>query len=118
MEWKPATIDEVKDILKADLKKCNPQQIAIFRQYSVEPYLAPIVRYGKAENVVVVAQKSDEVIYWEDVEEGFNISPAGPRGRVLEHWCNQDDLGVALNRFIQSRERRTGNFGPAKPLNS
>jgi hypothetical protein len=116
MEWKPATINEVKDILTADLKKCNPQQIAIFRQYSVEPYFAPIVRYGKTENVVVVAQKSDEVVYWEDVEEGFNISLAGRGGRVLEHWCNQDDLGVALERLIQSREHRTGNLGPAKPL--
>jgi len=116
MAWKPATIDEVKDILRADLKRCNPKQIEIFQQYSVEPYFAPIVRYGKEENVVVVAQKSDEVIYWEDVEEGFNISLAGPGGRIVEHWCNQDDLSVALNRLIQSRERRTGNWGPA--LNS
>lgn len=116
MEWKPPTVDEVKEILKADLKKCNSRQIAIYRQYSVEPHFAPIVRYGKAENVVVVAQKSDEVIYWEDVEEGFNISPVGPDGRVLEHWCNQDDLGIALNRLIQSCERRTENFGPAKRL--
>jgi hypothetical protein len=118
MAWKPATIDEVTAILIADLKKCEPQQIAIFRQYSVEPYFAPIVRYGIADNVVVVAQKSLDVIYWEDLTEGFNISPTGPGGRVLEHSCNQDDLDVALHRLVQSCERQIVNRGPAKPLNA
>ncbi len=56
MEWKPATIDEVKEIVKADLKRCNADQVAVFQQYSVEPLLAPIVRNGKEESVVVVAR--------------------------------------------------------------
>jgi len=41
-------------------------QVAVFQQYSVEPLLAPIVRNGKEESVVVVARKSNEVIYWEE----------------------------------------------------
>ena len=65
MEWKPATIDEVKEIV-TDLKKCNADQVAVCQQYSVEPLLAPIVRNGKEESVVVVARKSNEVIYWEE----------------------------------------------------
>jgi hypothetical protein len=105
MTWKPATLDDVRNILKGDLEKCLPQQTAIFRQYSIEPHFSPIVRYGKSEYVVVVAQKSNEVIYWEDVEEGFNISPLGPDGNILEHWCNDDDLGIALDPLIESRER-------------
>jgi hypothetical protein len=118
MGWRPATIDEVTAILMADLKKCDPQQIAIFRKYSIAPYFAPIVRYGIADNVVVVAQKLRDVIYWEDLEGGFNISTTGPGGRVLEHSCIQDDLGVALNRLVQWSEWQTGSVGPAKPLNS
>ena len=65
MEWKPATIDEVKEIV-TDLKRCNADQVAVFQQYSVELLLAPIVRNGKEESVVVVARKSNEVIYWEE----------------------------------------------------
>jgi hypothetical protein len=118
MDWKPATMDEVKDILKAELKECNSEQLANFRQHAIEPHFAPIVRYGITGNVVVVARKSDEVIYWEDIEEGFNISLVSPDGRVLEHWCNKDELGVALDRLIQSREHRTDNFGTAKPIDS
>lgn len=73
---------------------------------------APIVRYGQSENVVVVAVRMNQVIYYEDVEEGFNLSPVGPDGVILEHWCNQDDLGKALDRWIEGRNYR-GNWSPA-----
>jgi hypothetical protein len=81
--------------------------LAVFQKYSIEPYFAGIIRHGELENVVVVAKKSDEVIYWEDVEEGFNISRVRSDGLILEHWCGQDELGVALNRWIEGRTHST-----------
>ena len=114
-EWRPATVEEVKNIVEQDLKECDVEQVAAFKRYAVEPYVAPIIRYGKVESVVVIARRRDEAIYWEDVEEGFNISPIGPDGRILEHWCNQDELRFALDAWIVGRER-AGNFGPAKPI--
>ena len=97
------SLDEVKSILREDLSKCDPQQLAIYRQYSVEPYFAPLMRYGNREEVAVVARKGDEVIYWEEIEEGFNVSPLGPDGSIVEHWCNQDELRWALNHWIPGR---------------
>ena len=114
-EWRPATVQEVARIVDKDLRECDAEQIEAFKRYAVEPYLAPIVRYGKMESVVVIARRENEVIYWEDVEDGFNISPVGPDGRILEHCCNQDELGFALDAWIEGR-RRAGNFGPAIPL--
>lgn len=97
MEWKPATVEAVKKIIEGDLPACDDEQVAAFKKYAVEPYPAPISRYGKMQSVVVVARRRDEVIYWEDVEEGFNLSPVASDGRILEHWCNQDELRLALN---------------------
>ena len=34
---------------------------------------------------------------------------------VFEHWCNQDDLGLALNCWIKGRTRPP-NVGPARPV--
>jgi|SRR5579872_38780 len=68
-------------------------------------YLASLVRYGKLDNVVVVARRGAEVIYWEDVEIGFNLSSVANDGTILENWCNQDDLGLALNCWIKGRTR-------------
>jgi hypothetical protein len=46
-----------------------------------------------------VARKGDEVMYFEDVEDGFNFSPISAEGKILEHWCNQDELQHALRRW-------------------
>ena len=114
-EWQPATVEEVKIIVEEDLRECDAEQIAAFNKYAVEPYVAPIVRYGKMESVVVIARRGNQVIYWEDAEYGFQVSSIGSDGRVLEHWCNQDALGDALNAWIEGRGR-AGNFGPAIPI--
>jgi hypothetical protein len=115
MDWKPTSVEVVKKIVQDDLAGCDDEQLASFRQYAVEPYQAPILRYGRIESVVVVARRRGEVIYWEDEEEGFNLSPVAQDGRIIEHWCNQDELGLALNAWI---EGRTGppKLGPAIPI--
>ncbi len=74
------------------------------------------MRYGKMESVVVVARNGDQVIYYEDVEDGFNVSPLSQDGQVLEHLCNQDELPFVLNAWIDGRGL-PGRFGPAVPLN-
>jgi len=104
MESKPATIEEVKNIVQRDLAECDVEQQETFRRYAVEPYFTSIQRYGNLDNVVVVARKENEVIYWEDVEEGFSVSPLAEDGRILEHWCNQDELRFALNTWIDDRK--------------
>jgi len=101
MEWKPATIESVKQIVQDDLAKCNVEQTRAFDAYRVEPYIAPIVRSGTLESAVVVARKGGHVIYWEDVEEGFGVSAVGADGQILESDSSQNDLGVALNSWIK-----------------
>ena len=65
-DWRPATVDEVNQIVARDLKTCDAEQLAAFKTYQVEAFSAPIMRYGN----------------------GFNVSPIGADGTVLEHWCN------------------------------
>jgi hypothetical protein len=115
MERQPATVEEVVKIVRDDLAECDEEQLVAFKRYAVEPYAAPILRHGEMENAIVVARRGDEVIYWEDVEEGFNLSPVAPDGRILEHWCNQDELRFALNAWIEGRGRPV-RFGPAMPI--
>lgn len=115
MKWKPATIDQVREIVESDLSNCDAEQHAAFRKYRVDPCYGKIVRYGHPSLVVIVARKEHEVIYWEDVEEGFNVSPVGGDGEILEHWCNQDELGLALNTWIKGRTR-TQKLGPAESI--
>jgi len=111
----PAAIEEVNEIVTVDLKVCDTEQLATYTKYRVTPFLAPILRYGKTEKVVVVARNGDQVIYYEDVEDGFNVSPMSPDGQILEHWCNDDELRLALNAWIEGRGLH-GRLGPAAPV--
>jgi hypothetical protein len=101
MEWKPASVENVRQIVDDGLVNCDQEQAAVFEAYRVEPCLVPIIRYGKLENVVVVAQKGNQVMYWEDIEEGFGVSPIGSDGQILQQDCNQNDLGLALSAWIE-----------------
>jgi len=100
--WKPATISEVEEIVAEDLQQCSDDERALFERVRVPFYRAPIIRYGREETVVVVARKGNDVLYWEDVEEGFNLSPVDENGLILEHWCNQDELPIALRTWRSS----------------
>ena len=99
--WKAATVEAVNEIVQKSLIDCDPDHRTAFLRYSVVPHVTPIVRYGQIETVVVVAQRANEVLYWEDVEEGFNISPLTGEGSIAEHCCNQDSLAVALSRWAE-----------------
>jgi hypothetical protein len=98
--WHPATLDTVKRILKEQLDICSPAEALAFRRYAVEPFEACLIRYGKKEVAVIVARKQQVALYWEDVEEGFNISPMSSEGMILEHYCNQDTLGEAIRAWL------------------
>ena len=113
--WQPATIEYVKGLVDRDLLDCDEKQVALFKTCAVEPYAAPITRYGDRDTVVVVARNGEEVIYYEDIEAGFNVSRVRPDWEILEHRCNQDELKFALNYWIEGRTPQ-GRFGRAQPI--
>jgi hypothetical protein len=114
-EWQPATIEYVKELVDRDVLGCDEKQPALFKTCAVEPYTAPITRHGNRDTVVVVARNGNEVIYYEDIEGGFNMSRVRPDEEILEHRCNQDDLRFALNHWIEGRTP-SDKFGPARPI--
>lgn len=55
------------------------------------------------------------VIYYNDIEEGFNISEYSTYGTIDDYYCNQDDLNVAvlsLYGLITFGGRIIGQAGP------
>ena len=97
--WEPISEGELVELVEHQLKECPPKLAALFEAHRVPPFRAPITRNGQVESVFVVARKGSEVMYFEDVEDGFNFSPLSPDGQILEHWCNQDELKYALQRW-------------------
>ena len=98
--WQPISAAELEELIARQLRDCEPALSAVFDRYKVPPFRAPINRYGREEYVFIVARKDDEVMYFEDVEDGFNFSRISSDNKILEHWCNQDELKFALRRWV------------------
>ena len=58
------------------------------------------------------------VLWYNDIEEGFNSSSYSKYGTIKEYWCNDDDLAMSIRSLKLYAE--TGMFhskaGPPKPL--
>ena len=63
------------------------------------PRRVGIRRFEKDETVVVVAESDGVAMYYEDVEDGWNLSRLGSDGYVLEPGYEQDDISVAIYKW-------------------
>jgi hypothetical protein len=97
--WVPISWEALRELIVAQVADCSADLRVIFERYRVPPFRTPINRTGKTESVFVVAQKGELVIYYEDVEEGFNLSPISRDGWILDPGCNLDDLELALAKL-------------------
>jgi hypothetical protein len=99
-EWRPILHFELERLIDAQLEECNLEQRAVFERFRVPLQKAKIRRFGRSEEVFVVAKNGSESMYYEDVEEGFNFSPVSEHGEILQPGSNQDELKYALWHWL------------------
>lgn len=63
----------------------------------------------------VVAIVGKTVIWYNDLEEGFNRSRYSIYGQIDDYWCNQDELDVTLGYLMNSLERGSDLVQMRKP---
>lgn len=98
--WKPITADELSQLIERELGGCKTTQQEAFKQIRIAPRATPIVRGGNVESVFVVAERGNEVLYYEDVEEGFNVSPLDSDGVIANPGFEQWELDDALHHWL------------------
>jgi hypothetical protein len=54
-----------------------------------------------------VAIDDGQVLWFNDIEEGFNWSRYSTRGTIDEYFCNQDELEMIFERIAQQNSERT-----------
>ena len=97
-KWQPVTVDELKAIVEKQLVNCSPRQRAAFASFRVPFYFVPIHRLGALERVLVVAHLPSGLLYFEDVEDGFEVGNLNEDGALHPQTCDQLDLTHALSR--------------------
>jgi hypothetical protein len=73
-------------------------QKATLDECRVEPWQAIIRRSEEAgdERIWVIAERRGEVLYFDDVEWGWNFSAVNEEGRILRPGGRQGELGGVL----------------------
>lgn len=67
----------------------------------------------------VVGVIGNRVLWYNDIEEGFNRSTFSKFGEIVEYWCNQDELGWTIQYFIDEIRdgHSSGRFAsPPNPI--
>lgn len=96
--WQPITIEQLEAVVAAQLGACAAEQQAAFASLRVQFFSVPISRLGAVESVLVVARLPSGLLYFEDVEEGFEIGVPGADGVLPDQGCNQLELRHVLTR--------------------
>lgn len=94
--WKPISSNELETLIFRELATCTPEQQAFFADIRIPLRAVPILRFGQVEYVYVVAQWGDIMVYYEDVEDGFNLSTLAPDGSIASPGYEQWGLNHAL----------------------
>jgi len=99
MTWKPISWEALDELVARQLREATPEQRTLFARAAVSPTKWGLSPWGDlGGGFWVVAVMDDRVLWYNDIEEGFNVSRFATAGTIpsTEYWCNQDELRWAL----------------------
>jgi hypothetical protein len=106
--WKPISLIDLKNlILKGELE-LNDKQLNFWDLIKIEPEKWVEEDYGtEGGGFWVVAIMGRQVIWYNDIEEGFNISEYKNHGEIDNYQCSQVELNwsvlALINRLKENR---------------
>jgi len=107
--WSPVSLKQLEKLIAHGESELQGELLAFWNSVKIKPEKWEEKEYGKeGGGFWVVAVAGNEIIYYNDIEEGFNISHFETHGQIKEYWCNQTELNYAVIDFfnmLQSRLR-------------
>jgi hypothetical protein len=103
VNWEPIGREALLSLMAAELAESDPEQRASFSEVAVPPVKWQLSPWGDpGGGFWIVATKDDRVLWYNDIEDGFNVSHFVVPGTIpsSEYWCNQDKLPWALPTLV------------------
>jgi len=105
MKWKAITEESLMQEIRQGVDQMNPIQRRLwklieipFTKWSLQPW------GDQGGGFWVVAILGQTVIWYNDIEEGFNRSSYSMIGTIDEYWCNQDELQWTVGHVLTELE--------------
>ena len=94
-DWAPATRDQVTHFLAEEAASLDVEDRAKLESLLVPPYQIPVADYP-GEFVWVVGKYKGRVLYWSDVEEGWELDPVNEFGGIDSRGTSQFPLSYII----------------------
>ena len=102
--WTPITFSELNELIESGISKMSPDDIKLWKEVSINPEKWQEVELGEEGNGFwAVAIKGNQVIWYNDIEEGFNISTFSYYGKIYEYNAEQDELQWTIRKIKMSK---------------
>ena len=100
-EWKPISESELYDQIQKTEADLNGELWNFWQLIKIDPIKWREKEYGdEGGGFWVVAICGTKVIWFNDIEDGFNISGYKTYGEIDGYYCNQDELSWSVTRLF------------------
>jgi hypothetical protein len=108
IEWKSISEAALRDRIAQGEARMSPSQRRLWEAIRVDPKKWKQHPYGDAGGGFwVVALVGPTVVWYNDLEEGFNRSRYSVYGQIDDYLCNQDELELTIEYLATSLEKGT-----------
>ncbi len=103
IEWEPITEAALRSRVAQSEARMSSSQRRLWEAVRIDPENWQQHPYGDpGAGFWVVALVGQTVIWYNDIEEGFNRSRYSDYGTIDDYWCNQDELELTVQYLMNA----------------
>ncbi len=108
IEWAPIAEDAMRQRIAQGVARMSPELFRLWQAIRVAPEKWQQQPYGEqGGGFWVVALIGKTVIWYNDIEDGFNRSRYSAYGTIEDYWRNQDELELTVHWLMDALQRGT-----------
>ena len=101
--WSPITLEQLGIEIDSGEQEMSPELFQLWERIRVDFVKWQLSPWGDPGNGFwVVGIIGNQVLWYNDIEQGFNWSQHSIFGVIDEYWCNQDELHHSIYQ-LQAR---------------
>jgi len=102
--WCPTPLTWLEALISDEVKRLTPEKREVFEHHRVPIRRVSIERSSALEPVFVVLEAFGRVVFWDDVEEGFEWATLDDEGALCDYACGQYELSHILWQIAEDEK--------------